>query len=72
MFFKANITPIIDVLKFNFGATRAVQNDFLNLFAQLIEGRVYIKIVVLGQCSQHLEIIKVLLIPTADRTLCQT
>ncbi|CSI67306.1 Uncharacterised protein [Vibrio cholerae] len=49
-----------------------MQNDFLNLFAQLIEGRVYIKIVVLGQCSQHLEIIKVLLIPTADRTLCQT
>ena len=66
-----HIAAIVHVAKLNLGMPTAVQNHFLSLRRQCFKGFFQIKMVMLCDRFQHLEIVETAFIPTADCTARQ-
>ena len=66
-----DVTPIIEIAEINVLRAAAVQNDFLFVGGQFAERHFKAEIVMLGQRTQHLEVIDVTPVPAANGALSQ-
>ena len=66
-----DVAAVIHVGKINPLFATSFENDLLLFFRELLERRFHVERVVLGERTQHVEVIDVAPIPAADRTLCE-